>query len=238
MAASCDWVDVGGGLRAYYGAPDGPGPHASIVVYIEAFGVNDHFKNVTQRFADEGFATITPDIYDGEIYSYDDLEGAIGKLKAMDDDNVMHQTERCLDWLSGRSEADANRAGVTGFCMGGRFTFLANAQLASRFRGAASFYGGGIGPEQDGAGRKTLLDRISEIQSPILLWYGSEDQSIQPDELGRIAKAMAEGKKHYSMTCFPNVGHGFFCEDRASYDRYAAESSFKQTVQFFKTQLA
>jgi len=238
MAATCEWVDVGDGLRAYYGAPKGSGPHPCVVVYIEAFGVNGHFQKLTQRLADEGFATITPDIYDGEIYAYDNLDGAIGKLKAMDDETVMAQTEQCLDWLAGRTEADTSRAAVTGFCMGGRYAFLANAQLASRFKGAAAFYGGGIGPEEDFIGRKTLLDRIDEMQTPILLWYGSEDQSIQPEELGRIAKAMAEGKREYRMTCFPNVGHGFFCEDRASYDEYAAETSFKQTVDFFRTQFA
>ena len=237
MAANCEWVDVGGGLRAYYGAPEGSGPHPCVVVFIEAFGVNDHFKKLTKRLAVDGFATITPDIYDGEIYAYDDLDGAIGKLKALDDDNVMGQTERCLDWLSSRTEADTSRAGVTGFCMGGRYTFLANAQLASRFKGAASFYGGGIGPVEDFVGRKVLLDRISEMHAPILLWYGSEDQSIQPDELGRIATAMAEGKREYRMTCFPNVGHGFFCEDRASYDEYAAKISYRQTVEFFRDQL-
>ena len=238
MAATCEWVDVGDGLRAYYGAPEGSGPHPCVVVYIEAFGVNDHFQKLTQRLADEGFATITPDIYDGEIYAYDNLDGAIGKLKAMDDETVMAQTEQCLDWLAGHTEADTSRAAVMGFCMGGRYAFLANAQLASRFKGAAAFYGGGIGPEEDFVGRKTLLDRIEEMQTPILLWYGSEDQSIQPEELGRLAKAMAEGRREYRMTCFPNVGHGFFCEDRASYDEYAAETSFKQTVDFFRTQFA
>ena len=237
MAASCDWADIGDGLKAYYGQPEGDGPHPCVVVYIEAFGVNDHFKKLTQRLADDGFATITPDIYDSEVYAYDDLDGAISKLKAMDDDTVMNQTEQCLDWLAGRTEADTSRAGVTGFCMGGRFTFLANAQLGSRFKGAASFYGGGIGPEEDFVGRQTLLDRIGEMQAPILLWYGSEDQSIQPKELGRIAQAMAEGKKEYRMTCFPNVGHGFFCEDRASYDEYAAVTAYKQTVDFFRTYL-
>ena len=101
MAGICEWVDVGGGLRGYYGEPEGPGPHPCVMVYIEAFGANDHFQKLTQRLADDGFATITPDIYDGEIYAYDDLDGAIGKLKALDDDTVMNQTEQCLDWLSG-----------------------------------------------------------------------------------------------------------------------------------------
>ena len=237
MVATCDWVDVGNGLKAYYGAPEGAGPHPCILVYIEAFGVNEHFKKLTKRLANEGFATITPDIYGGDTYSYDDMDGAIGKLKTMDDDTVISQTEACLKWLGGRAEADSNRVGVTGFCMGGRFTFLANAELANHFKGAAAFYGGGIGPIEDGLGRKTLLERVPEFVSPILLWYGSEDQSILPDELGRIAQTMAQEKKQYTLTCFPNVGHGFFCEDRGSYDRHAAESSFKATVDFFRSRL-
>ena len=238
MTASCEWVDVGSGLKAYYGKPAGAGPHPCLVVYIEAFGVNEHFKKLTQRLADEGFATITPDIYGGDTYSYEDLANAIGKLKTMNDDVVMKQTEQCLDWLSHQSEADEQRSGVTGFCMGGRFTFLANAQLAGKFKGASSFYGGGIGPIEDGAGRKVLLDRVAEMGAPILFWYGSDDESIQPDELGRIAQTMAEHKKQYTMTCFPNVGHGFFCEDRGSYDENAAEEAFEKTVAFFRKQLA
>ena len=97
MVASCEWVDVGSELKGYYGKPDGAGPHPCLVVYIEAFGVNDHFKKLTQRLADEGFATITPDIYGGDTYSYEDLGNAIGKLKTMNDDIVMQQTEQCLD---------------------------------------------------------------------------------------------------------------------------------------------
>ena len=67
---------------------------------------------MTKRLVEEGFAAITPDIYGGDTYSYDDMDGAIGKLKTMDDDTVMSQTEACLTWLDGRAEAASNRAGV------------------------------------------------------------------------------------------------------------------------------
>jgi carboxymethylenebutenolidase len=237
MTAACEWVDVSDDLRAYYGRPAGDGPHPCVVVYIEAFGVNDHFQRLTQRLADAGLAAITPDIYDGRTYAYEDLDGAIGHLKAMDDDKVMAQTEACLDWFAGRTEVDANRAGVAGFCMGGRYAFLANAQLASRFKGAASFYGGGIGPEEDFVGRKTLLDRVDEIQAPTIFWYGSEDQSIRPAELGRISEALGNANKEFTMTCFPIVGHGFFCEDRGSYNETAAEKAWRQTIDFFDENL-
>ncbi len=238
MSAKGEWVDLGNGLRGYYAAPDGAGPFPSVVIYIEAFGVNNHFQKLTERFADSGFAAITPDIYDNATYEYTDMENAIGHLKRMDDDVVMAQTEQALDFLTARPEADDGKVAVTGFCMGGRYAFLANAALASRFKAAAGFYGGGIGPVKDGAGRKTLLDRIGEMQAPIQLWYGSEDGSIAPDEHGRIAEAMSTAGKQFTMTVFPGVGHGFFCEDRASYDKQATDRSWRDTIAFFNEYLA
>jgi carboxymethylenebutenolidase len=238
MATTCEWVDIGDGLRGYYGRPDGDGPFPAVVIYIEAFGVNGHFERLTQRFAEAGFAALTPDIFDGEIYDYSDLDNAIGHLKALDDDTVMAQTETALDFLEGRGEVKPDANCVTGFCMGGRFAFMANAALASRFKAAAGFYGGGIGPVEDFAGRKILLDRVGEMQAPLMLWYGSQDQSIPAEEHGRIAEALTAANKRYTMNVFPNVGHGFFCEDRESYDAAATEASWNATLAFFAEALS
>ncbi len=234
MAGTCEWVDIGDGLRGYYGRPDGDGPFPAVLIYIEAFGVNGHFERLTQRFADAGFAALTPDIYDGKLYEYTDLDGAIGHLKAMDDDTVIAQTKASLDFLEARSEVKAGANCVTGYCMGGRYVVLANAALAARFKAASSFYGGGIGPVEDFAGRKILLDWVGEMQAPIQLWYGSEDQSISAEEHGRIAEAMTSANKRYTMNVFPNVGHGFFCEDRESYNEAATEESWNAMIAFFE----
>jgi carboxymethylenebutenolidase len=143
MAASgnvtCEWVDIGDGLRAYYGKPAGEGPFPAVVIYIEAFGVNDHFEKLTARFAEAGFVAITPDIYDSKIYAYDDLDNAIGHLKRMDDDTVIAQTAATVDFLEKRSEVKSGDICVTGFCMGSRrrqaFTAVESARLKTS-RGA------------------------------------------------------------------------------------------------------
>ena len=231
-----EWVDIGDGLRGYYARPDGDGPHPAVLIYIEAFGVNSHFESVTQRFADAGFAALTPDIYGGKTYEYTDLDNAIGHLKAMDDDTVMAQSAASLDFLDARAEVKTGANCVTGFCMGGRYTFLANAALASRIEAASCFYGGGIGPVEDFVGRKILLDRVGEMQAPIQLWYGSQDQSIPPEEHGRIAEAMTAANKRYTMNVFPDVGHGFFCEERDSYDEAAADEAWQATLALFRAQ--
>lgn len=228
-----EWVELGGGLRGYYARPDGAGPFPAVLVYIEAFGLNDHFKRLTERFADAGFATITPDLYDGAVYAYADIANGIAHMKRMDDDVVMAQSAKALDFLRTRAEAKADSVGVVGFCMGGRYTFLANAALASRIKAASAYYGGGIAPTAAFFGRKTLLERVPEMQAPMLLWYGGDDQFIRPEEHARIAEAMSKAGKQYTLTVFPRVTHGFFCEDRGSYNQDAAKKSFRVTTAFF-----
>jgi carboxymethylenebutenolidase len=100
-----------------------------------------------------------------------------------------------------------------------------------------SFYGGGIAPEQDAVGRKPLLDRVPEMQNPLLLQYGSADKSIQPAEHARIIEALSAAGKRYSLEVYPGAGHGFFCDDRPSYDAGAAEQSWQRTLGFLQQHL-
>ena len=94
-------------------------------------------------------------------------------------------------------------------------------------------------PSRDVGGVEVDRDELERSVRAMLQALGEDVQREGlADTPKRVAKAMAEGKREYRMTCFPNVGHGFFCEDRASYDEYAAETSFKQTVDFFCTQFA
>jgi carboxymethylenebutenolidase len=233
-----EWIELGDGLRGYYARPDGAGPFPCFVIFIEAYGLNDHFKRVTERFAEAGFVALTPDIYRGRVFDYTDLKGAIGHLKTLGDDVVMAQTAQAIDYLAQRPEADVSALGVTGFCMGGRFAFLANAAHASKLKAAVAFYGGGIGPVQDViANRKLLLDRVPEMLAPIMLWYGGKDQLIRPDEHARIAEALGNAGKQYTMTVFPDATHGFFCEDRASYNADAADRSWRATLAFLREYL-
>lgn len=234
---TAEWLDLGNGLRGYYARPAGRGPFPAVLVHIEAFGVNAHFKKLAARFAREGFCAIVPDLYDGLIVDYANIDAAIAKLRSLNDDQVMAQSQRAIDALMKRSEVRKGKVGVTGFCMGGRYTFLANAVLADRVGAAVSFYGGGIAPVEDRAGRKPLLDLIPSMRTPVHFYYGAKDMSILPDELGRIAEAMAKANKRFTMTVFDDVGHGFFCEDRASYVKPAAQQSWKEMLAIFRDAL-
>jgi carboxymethylenebutenolidase len=238
MTKSGEWISLGDGSRAYHASPDGAGPFPSVVIFIEAFGLNDHFKRLTERFAAEGFAAVTPDLYDGAVYSYDDMPAAIGHIQRLADETVVARTEQALAFLGSRPETRTDAVGAIGFCMGGYFTFLANLALPERFQAAASFYGGGIGSAQGLFGHPPLIDRVGTMRAPLQLWYGGQDRFIQPDEHGRIAEALGKAGKTFSMTVFAEATHGFFCEDRSSYHPASAERAWRGVLAFFRDHLA
>jgi carboxymethylenebutenolidase len=207
------------------------------MVIMEAFGLNSNIKNVCHRLAKAGYAALAPDFYHGDIYEYTDLQNAIAKLKSLNDDTVMAEVGKGLEFLAGRQEVAADRVGVMGFCMGGRYTFLANAVHADKFKAAAAFYGAGIAPEKDALGRQPLLDRVAAMQAPIMLVYGADDESIAPDEHGRIAQALSTAKKRYILSVFPNAGHGFLSDRRDSYAAAPAREAWQMTMNFFRHNL-
>ncbi|MEY2341177.1 dienelactone hydrolase family protein [Acidithiobacillus sp. IBUN Pt1247-S3] len=212
-----EWLQVSPELRAYYSRPTGNGSFPLVLVFIEAFGVNEHFQEVAQRLAREGYAAIVPDIYHGKVYDYKDFQNAIGHLRTLKDEPVIAEAHASIAVAQQRPEVAEGKIGIIGFCMGGRYTFLANAALANQVAVAVAFYGGGIAPESDPAGRPPLLEHVPAMRAPLTLLYGAEDQSIQPDEHARIVAALSRAGKRYNLSVFPGAPHGFFSDRRDSY---------------------
>jgi carboxymethylenebutenolidase len=229
-----DWLDINADLRAWYAAPAGAGTWPVVVCFIEAFGVTEHFRDVAQRFAAAGFCAVVPDIYHGEIFDYGDMDGALGKVRALDEEQVMSEARATLEALAKRPECDADKAMLVGFCLGGRLAFRAHAALADRVVAGACFYGGGIAPREDRFGREPLLGHVARMRSPLALFYGARDQSIPPDEHGRIAEALSSAGLRYSMNVFPDAGHAFFCDARPSYEPTAADEAWRMMLAFFR----
>jgi carboxymethylenebutenolidase len=230
-------VQITKDLPGYYATPVGKGKFPAVIVLMEAFGLNEWCKSICARLVQSGFAAIVPDFYRGKTYEYTDRDGAIGKLKSLNDDDIMSDVGKSLDFLAGKSEINANGIGVIGFCMGGRYAFLTNATYPTKIKAAVSFYGGGIDPTSDPVGRKSLIDRIPTMQSPLMLMYGSEDQSIAADEQGRVAAALSKAKKRYILNLFPKAGHGFMSDRRDSYAPEAAAEAWLMTTGFFSQNL-
>jgi carboxymethylenebutenolidase len=231
-------IQIAKGLPGYYVTPTGTGKFPAVIVLMEAFGLNNWCKSICNRLAQSGFAAIAPDFYRGTTYEYTDVAGAIGKLKSLNDDAIMGDVGKSLDFLAGRSEINANGIGVIGFCMGGRYAFLTNAVYPTKIKAAISFYGGGIDAAAGNPlGQKSILDRSPTMQSPIMLVYGSEDQLIAADEHGRVAAALSKAKKRYILNLFPKAGHGFMSDRRENYAPEAAAEAWMMTTGFFSQNL-
>jgi carboxymethylenebutenolidase len=117
--------------------------------------------------------------------------------------------------------------------MGGRLAFLANAVHGARLAASVSFYGGGIAPAVPRGKRKPLLDRIDDLSAPQLLIYGGRDASIASDEHARIAKALSDANKRYTLAVLPDAPHAFATFDRDSYHPAAAEAAWRIAFAFF-----
>lgn len=233
-------VTIADQLMGYYVAPaaaTSTKPVPAVIVIMEAFGLNSQIKSVCDMCAKYGYAALAPDIYHGSVYDYKDLQGAIAKLKTLKDKQFVKEFGQSLDFLAKRSEVNATAIGTVGFCMGGRFSFLANTAYPDRVKVSVSFYGAGIAADPDPLGRASLLDRVPQLKSPVLLIYSAEDDYINSAEHARIVKALSDHRIHYALSVFPHTHHGFANDQRETYAPAAAQEAWDMTFGFFKRYL-
>jgi carboxymethylenebutenolidase len=224
-----------GKMEAYEARPKDGGARPAIIVLMEAFGLNSHIKDVTERISREGYVTIAPDLYHREperVVPYAELQKAIGIMNRLQDPKVMSDVGAVISHLKSQKYVKASAIGITGFCMGGRFTYLGAAQHNKDIKAAVAFYGGGIP-----MGNPSPLDRTQEIQCPIYLLFGAKDQLIPQEHVEKIVKALTDAKKNFTHKVYPEAGHGFFCNERESYHADSAKDAWEKFKSFFARHL-
>ena len=225
-------VEGGTSMPAYVARPASPGPHPGLLVMQEAFGVNAHIKDVTERFAREGYTAIAPALFhrtDGHFEgTYTDFGAAMPHMQALTDDGQTADVQAAYQWLT--TEGGASAVASTGYCMGGRASFLADILLP--LKASVSYYGGGIAPS---GFFPALLDQASDLHAPILLFWGGKDDHIGTDAVRAVEDALIAAGKPYEQVVFSQADHGFFCDARESYNPEAARQAWALTLEFLKT---
>jgi carboxymethylenebutenolidase len=219
-----------GQMQCFLARPQTPQKVPGVIVVMEAFGLNDHIKDVTKRIAAEGYAALAPDIYyreTGAVVGYDNLPEAIRLMTSLNDDSIVADMRAALGYLQASDFVRADRIGVTGFCMGGRITFLSACRLQG-IAAAAPFYGGGIGG---------LLGLAENLSCPMLLFFGDQDPFIPNDEVERIRTTLQDLKKKAEVVVYPGAPHGFFCNERDSYRPDTAQDAWRRLREFFAKHL-
>lgn len=206
-------------LSAYVAGP--ADASASIVIIQEVFGVNSHIRVVVDRYADLGYLTIAPAMFDRAEVGVD-LPYTEDGLKAG------FAVRDKIDWLTTPLDIAAavehvrrdQPVAIVGYCWGGGAAWLAASEL--QVDAAVSYYGGQI---------KLFLDRTP--QCPMLLHFGENDHSIPPEDIALIADAYPCMPLHV----YKGAGHGFNCDIRASYNPEASALALKRTSAFLDHQL-
>ena len=163
---------------------------------------------------------------------YSDLQKAIGIMNRLQDPTVMDDVGAAIAHLKSQSNVKAGSIGVTGFCMGGRFTYRSAAHHHKDIKAAVVFYGGGIP-----MGKPSPLSRTGEIACPMTLFFGGKDPLIPMDHVDQIKAKLTDENKHFTMEVYPEATHGFFCDERPSYHDASAKDVSAKTKAFFAQQL-
>ncbi len=224
-----------GPMAAYEAAPDG-GARRAVVVIQEAFGVNDHIRDVTRRFADAGYHAVAPALFHragGGTAPYDDFEKVFPLFEGLTDAGIVADVDAALAHLHAAGFADP-AIGIVGFCMGGRVTFLVSLERA--LGAAAGFYGGGIV-----GGRfvqfPPLIDRVGDLQTPWLGLFGDEDSSIPVDDVERLRQELDGVDVPTEIVRYAGAEHGFHCDARPSFHAEAATDAWARTMAWFESHL-
>jgi len=222
-------VNDGSNMDAFVARPDDSSIHAGIIVFQEAFGVNSHIRKVTERFAEQGYIAIAPELYHrtapGFEGSYTDFESLRPHMQAVTPKAAEADVRATFDWLRAQKTVQGDNICSVGYCMGGRISFLANSILP--LRAAASYYGGGIAPG--------LLDRAANLHAPMLFFWGGLDKHIPPEQRNAVIDAVRFADKSYANVEFSDADHGFNCEERASYQPRAARQAWALLLEFLKS---
>ena len=207
-------------MNACVAAPADGGKLPGLLVFQEAFGVNPHIRDVTQRFAKAGYVAIAPELFHrtgpGFEGDYNNFQACMPHMQALTPDGLTQDAQAAFDWLQKNPRVLPNRTASVGFCMGGRVSFLANSVLP--LQAAISFYGGGIAP--------ALLPRAPQIHAPMLFFWGGLDSHIPQEQIRAVIDAMRQAKKTFVNVEFSDADHGFFCDARASYKETAAKQAW------------
>lgn len=218
-------------MQAYVARPTGEEPFSAIIVLQEAFGVNNHIRDVADRLAKEGYLAIAPELFHrttqaGTVISYTDFAGAMPHMKAITTEGLEEDLSAAWQWLQQQESVQKDKIAAIGFCLGGRVSFVANTFLP--LKAAISFYG---------AGTHTLLDRAQNLQSPQLFFWGGKDQHIKTEDIAAVNDALTAAEKDFINVKISYADHGFFCNERASYNAKAAQEAWALTKSFLANNL-
>jgi len=225
-----------GEIPAYRARPVGSGPFPVVLVVQEIFGVHEHIKDVCRRFAKEGYCAVAPELYarQGDVSKLTDYREIFAQVVSkVPDAQVMSDLDAAVAWAAKAGEGDPARVAVTGFCWGGRITWLYAAHNPELKAGVAWY--GRLAGQPTELQPKYPLELVTELKAPVLGLYGGQDQGIPLADVERMRAALAEAKQPSEIVVYPEAPHGFHADYRPSYRAADAHDGWRRCLAWFRS---
>ncbi|MEN9671292.1 MAG: hypothetical protein RL018_1569 [Pseudomonadota bacterium] len=231
-------VEVNGfKVPAYMAAPAGKTNLPVILVIQEIFGVHEYIADTARRFAKQGYLAIAPELFarQGDPTKYNVMADLIKEVVSkVPDAQVMADLDGMVKWAAANG-GDASKIGITGFCWGGRITWMYAAHNKAVKAGVA-WYGRLEGAANE-LSPKHPIDLVGSINGPVLGLYGGADTGIPVASVDKMKAALATGSaaaKKSEFVVYDGAPHAFHADYRPSYRKEPAEDGFKRALDWFK----
>ena len=231
-------IDVNGfSMPAYRAAPAGRTGLPVVLVLSEVFGVHEYIADTARRFARAGYLAIAPELFvrQGGALSYGEVAKLIAEVVSkVPDAQVMGDLDATVKWAAANG-GDARKIGVTGFCWGGRQTWLYAAHNPAVKAGVA-WYGRLVGDSTPFT-PKHPVDIAGQLKGPVLGLYGGADTGIPVDTVAKMQNALASGStaaRKSTFVLYRDAPHAFHADYRPTFRKEPAEDGWKQALAWFK----
>lgn len=231
-------IDVNGfKMAAYRAAPAGKTGLPVVLVLSEIFGVHEYIADTARRFAKGGYLAIAPELFQrqGDAQSYGEMAKLMAEvISKVPDAQVMGDLDATVKWAAANG-GDVRKLAVTGFCWGGRQTWLYAAHNKNVKAGVA-WYGRLVGAQND-LTPKNPIDIAANLAGPVLGLYGGADTGIPLETVEKMKVALASGDaaaRASRFVVYPDAPHAFHADYRPSYRKEAADDGWKRALDWFK----
>jgi carboxymethylenebutenolidase len=224
-----------GEIPAYRAMPATGENFPVVLVVQEIFGVHEHIQDICRRFAKLGYLAIAPEMFarQGDVSKMSNIQEIISKVVSkVPDAQVMSDLDSAVAWAEKSSKGNIDKLGITGFCWGGRVTWLYSA-YNPRVKAGVAWYGRLVG-EPKPLTPKNPIDLAAQLKVPILGLYGGSDDGIPVATVEQMREALKAGNSGSEIIVYPDTPHAFHADYRPSYRKEQAQDGWKRLQAWFK----
>jgi carboxymethylenebutenolidase len=221
-------------IPVYYARPEGKSGLPVILVVSEIFGVHEHIADVARRFAKQGYLALAPDLFvrQGDPSKIADIATLMKEIISKTPDvQVMGDLDACVAWAANNG-GNVDRLGITGFCWGGRITWMYSAHNP-KVRAGVAWYGRLVG-EATANTPAHPVDIAPSLAVPVLGLYGARDTGIPLDTVEKMKAALSKGSSGSEFVVYPDAGHAFHADYRPSYVAKDAKDGWTRALAWFR----